>query len=325
MKKPEKTQMQSRRNFLKSSSLVSAAVLAPGLVNAGANSRSRSLLVDQGIACQQYTWFNYYQREGKDWFADMDESFEAFKSTGMSGYEPSFSEAKTVATTVAQMKRHGIWADSLYVNSILHDEEQSEKSIDLAVEIVKQALPLGIKIAVTNPSPIDWNSKENKSDKQLRVQARELNRLGAALKSMDVALAYHTHDPEMRAGAREFHHMLQGTDPANVKLCLDAHWIYRGAGDSEVALFDIVKHYGDRIVELHLRQSNDGKWSEVFSAKGDIDYQHLVDLLMHRGLKPHIVLEQCVEEGTPQTISIVEAHKRSAGEVERVFEPFLTS
>ena len=85
-----------------------------------------------------------------------------------------------------------------------------------------------------------------------------------------MVLAYHNHDAEMREGAREFHHMLTGTDPANVKLCLDAHWIYRGSGNSQVALFDIVEIYVDRIVELHLRQSHDGIWSEVFG-EGDIN------------------------------------------------------
>jgi len=32
--------------------------------------------------------------------------------------------------------------------------------------------------------------------------------------------------------------MLTATNPDDVKLCLDAHWIYRGCGDSQVAVFD---------------------------------------------------------------------------------------
>jgi len=45
-------------------------------------------------------------------------------------------------------------------------------------------------------------------------------------------------DAELRQGGREFHHMLTATNPDDVKLCLDAHWIYRGCGDSQVAVFD---------------------------------------------------------------------------------------
>ena len=135
---------------------------------------------------------------------------------------------------------------------------------------------IGAEIIVTNPSPIRWGGPENKTDAQLRTQARALDRLGAALRQRGLTLAYHNHDPELRQGARELHHMLVGTDPAHVTYCLDAHWVFRGAGDSQVALFDVVHLYADRITELHLRQSVDGVWSETFGP-GDIDYERLVE------------------------------------------------
>jgi inosose dehydratase len=43
--------------------------------------------------------------------------------------------------------------------------------------------------------------------------------LGRELKKMDMILAYHTHDTEMLAGAREFHHMLQNTSAEHVSFC----------------------------------------------------------------------------------------------------------
>ena len=72
---------------------------------------------------------------------------------------------------------------------------------------------LGTKIIVTNPSPLGWGSKENKTDQQLLDQAVALDKLGAELRAMGLTLAYHTHDSEFRAGAREFHHMMLATDP----------------------------------------------------------------------------------------------------------------
>jgi inosose dehydratase len=87
-------------------------------------------------------------------------------------------------------------------------------------------------------SRFKWGSEENKSDaEQLAEQAENLDRLGAELKKRGMTLAYHTHDVELRAAAREFHHMLLATNPANVSLCLDVHWVYRGSGNSQVALF----------------------------------------------------------------------------------------
>jgi inosose dehydratase len=121
--------------------------------------------------------------------------------------------------------------------------------------------------------------------------------------------------------AREFHHMMLGTDPENVTLCLDAHWIYRGAGNSSVALFDVVKLYGARVTELHLRQSAETVWTETL-LEGDIDYPALAECLLKAGVKPHLVIEQAVEKETPKTMDAVESHRRSRKYVERVFGRF---
>ena len=123
-------------------------------------------------------------------------------------------------------------------------------------------------------------------------------------------LAYHNHDAELRQGGREFHHMLTATDAANVKFCLDAHWVFRGCGDSEVAVFDALTHYHERIVELHLRQSVGGVWTEAFSMEGDIDYARLFSYLTDKGITPHLVLEQSVEVKSPKRLSAVEAHQQ---------------
>jgi inosose dehydratase len=88
------------------------------------------------------------------------------------------------------------------------------------------------------------------------------------------------------------------------------HWIYRGSGNSQVALFDIVRLYGKRISELHLRQSKDGTWTEVFG-EGDIDYKQLVKELQALKLHPHLVLEQAVEKGSPNILNAIDAHRQS--------------
>ena len=111
------------------------------------------------------------------------------------------------------------------------------------------------------------------------------------------------------------------TDPAYVTLCLDAHWVYRGAGNSQVALFDVVKLYGSRITELHLRQSKDGVWAETM-CDGDIDYPALAKRLLEIGVRPHIVLEQAVEKGTPKTMTPLEAFSKSSQYTRDVFGAF---
>ena len=148
-----------------------------------------------------------------------------------------------------------------------------------------------------------------------------MNKLGLQLKAMGLTLSYHNHDIELRNAAREFHHMMVGTDPAYVTLCLDAHWVYRGAGNSSVALFDILKLYGSRIAELHLRQSKENIWTEAFE-DGDINYRRLAKYLLDIDVLPHIVLEQAVEKGTPKTKDTVEAFRQSSKYARRIFAKF---
>ena len=69
-----------------------------------------------------------------------------------------------------------------------------------------------------------------------------------------------------------------------------------------VAVFNTLKMYGSRVVELHLRQSVNGIWAETFSA-GDIDYVRFVSELERMKLRPHLVIEQCVEDKSPNTTS----------------------
>jgi inosose dehydratase len=112
--------------------------------------------------------------------------------------------------------------------------------------------------------------------------------------------------------------MMLGTDPRHVSLCLDAHWIYRGAGNSSIALFDIVRLYGRRVTELHLRQSRNQVWTERL-CDGDIDYRRLAQQLGRLGVRAHLVLEQAVERGTAHTMDAVTAHRQSFQYAARVF------
>jgi len=219
------------------------------------------------------------------------------------------------------LKKHNLQMRSLYVNSVLHERDRADESVEAVLAIAGRAKRLGTKIIVTNPSPIRWGGPENKDDEQLKVQGAAIQKLGHQLKTMGLALSYHNHDIELRNAAREFHHMMAGTDPALVTLCLDAHWIYRGAGNSAVALFDILKLYGSRITELHLRQSKDNIWTETFG-DGDIDYPALAKHLLHIGVRPHIVLEQAVESGSPKTMTPVEAFCQSAEYARHIFAKF---
>lgn len=294
----------TRRQFIGAMTTLTGATLANvPVVNAQFNADKLH------IACNQYNWITFYQREGRDWFANLDVSLADFVKTGLTGYEPAVSRVEEITKLAPLLKKYKLEMRSVYVGSILHKADESQKSMDTMLAIADAAKPLGTRIIVSNPNPIKWGSKENKNDDELIIQAQNLDRLGAELKKKGITLAYHNHDPELREAAREFHHMMLGTDPKNVALCLDCHWCYRGAGNSQVALFDIIKLYGKRVVELHLRQSQNGIWTEAFT-EGDIDYRRVMKELKAQGIQPHLVLEQSIEKGSPKTMDGIEAHRQ---------------
>jgi len=304
----------SRRKFIEELALAGGAMVL-GSGKASKANRQRKL----HLACNQYPWIVFYQREGRNFNESLDQGLAEMASCGLDGFEPMINGPKDIDRLSPLLEKHRLQMRSLYVNSLLHEQDKAEQSIENVLAIAENAKKrMDTRIIITNPSPIRWGGPENKDDSQLKVQAGALDKLGAGLKSMGLTLAYHNHDIELRNAAREFHHMMVGTDPAHVTLCLDAHWIYRGAGNSAVALFDVLKLYGPRVTELHIRQSKDNIWTETL-CDGDIDYHALANYLLGIGVRPHLVLEQAVEKGTPRTMQTVEAFRHSSEYARRIF------
>jgi inosose dehydratase len=307
----------SRRQFLSTLTLGTAALSATPSV--AAQTEPEAAPASPPFSCNAYAWSTFYNRAGKQWMADPDASLRDYVAAGFTAYEPGLDSVKQVQELGPLLKKYALTMPSVYVNSSLHERTEAEKSIATALSIAETAKALGTRIIVTNPNPLKWGSPDNKTDEQLEEQLRNLDRLGAELRNRGLTLAYHTHAPEHRAAAREFHHMMVGSNPDNVKLCLDSHWVYRGSENSQVALFDVVKLYGKRIVELHVRQSQGGIWAETFSPTGDIDYPRLVAMLKSMNVKPLVVMEQCLEKGSPNTMDSVAAHKADLAVARQVF------
>lgn len=306
----------TRRGFLRS-----AAALG-GLAVLSTQVRGESAAAGKlHLATNVYPWTQFYRRENRDFNASLEQSIAEVAASGVDGFEPILNSPADVERLGPLLQKHKLEMRSFYVNSTLHDAAEVEKSIATILAISEAAKKIGTRIVVTNPSPIKWGGPEDKNDEQLRRQAKALDELGGKLRAMGLVLAYHNHDAELRNAAREFHHMMVGTDARNVTLCLDAHWIYRGAGNSAVAAFDVLRLYGPRVTELHLRQSVNHVWTESLG-EGDLDYPAMAEYLLEIGVKPHLVLEQSPEAATPKTLDAVEAHRRSRAYAAKVFAKF---
>jgi inosose dehydratase len=274
------------------------------------------------ISCNSFNWITFYGREKKSWGEDLDSCISEFAKTGITAYEPGLSGLDEVKKLIPVLKKYNISMPSVYVGSVMHTKDDAQKSITEILAIADEVKTYNTKIIVTNPNPIKWGSEDLKTDEQLTIQAAAMEKLGAALRQKGLTLAYHTHSPEFKAGAREFHHTLLNTTPQNVSFCFDVHWVFRGSNDSNVAVFDVLKLYGKRVVELHVRQSIKGIWSETFG-EGDIDYVKFVEALKAMKVCPLIVIEQCVEDKSPHTISGLAAHIMDLAAFKKVFAAFL--
>jgi inosose dehydratase len=304
---------QNRRNFL-----TSMILLSTGFATGSSAAPIKFFSDGLHIASNQYPWFTFFERRGRKWGDNLDLSLKEFAASGIAGFEPLINNVEEIKLLGPLLKKHKLEMRSIYINSTLHLQNHASQSINQALAIAKAALPLGVKIMVTNPSPVQWGSPVDKNDDQLIFQAQSLNKLGSELRKSGITLSYHTHDMEMRNAAREFHHMMQNTDHNNVTFCLDAHWVYRGSGDSQVALFDVIKMYGNRITEIHLRQSRTGIWTETFG-EGDIDYKRLVKELKKLNVRSHLVLEQSIEKSSPDTMDAIVAHQKSLAYAKEIF------
>jgi len=301
----------NRRTFLKEtaslSTLASVSAVLPMSLLAQESTRSENDRLH--VAVNQYTANNIFQRENKNFWDEL----ATLKSCGVDGFEATLGTANDAENAGKRLKDAGLEMRSVYVGGNLHDQAHADSAIKRIVEAAEKAKEFGTKFVVFNP-----DAKKGKTDEELILQAKKADELGAKLRAMGIVLSFHYHTTELELGAREFHHLLCNTDPANFTLCLEQHWSYRGCGNSQVALFDHLKLYASRVTTAHLRQSIDNVWSEWYG-DGDIDSKRLAAALKNLPKLPHIVLEQAAEGGTPKTMSAVEIFEKSMAYIRQIF------
>lgn len=263
------------------------------------------------LGTQVYPLMQWYAERQTDLMSNLSEWTTWVAEAGLAAVEGFVADEGQLATMWEAVSRAGLKMPSVYQNVRLHEEDWKERA-DAAVRLAEAAKAVaGARVATINPEPIRWGGGEDKDDAMLRRQAGALRYLYDELSGRGLILAYHTHDAEMRQGARELHHMLVATMDKPMKWCLDTHWVYRGCGNSNVALDDLIRLYGRRTAALHLRQSSGGVWTEVFG-EGDVESRSWVKLLREMRFSGPIYLEQAVEAGTPRDMAMPERLKASA-------------
>jgi inosose dehydratase len=168
-----------RRHFLTTTSTATVAAVLPRTYAAKPSAELH-------LATNTYPWGTFAPREGRKYPLHSDELLAAIATSGITGYEPVGKAPAEFEGLAARLKAHGLEMRSLYVNSVLHEAAAAQQSIAEVLALARRAVELGTKTLVTNPSPIRWGGPENKTDAQLRTQAKSLDTLGAELRALGV-------------------------------------------------------------------------------------------------------------------------------------------
>lgn len=267
------------------------------------------------VAAQLYIWTQHYGKQKQRLEDHLEEALAATKRAGydaVQGWLSFYSTPEAAAKVAARLRQHGLRMPAAYAGGVMHTRDGGAATIRQIVQQAKNGVPHGLRLVVHNPQPIPGH----KTDAELAVQAENLNRLGEALRQLGVQLAIHSHDPEMRQEAREWYHMLRNTDPQKVGFCLDLHWVLRGKQDP----YRLLQDAGKRVLDLHLRNSRGGVWSEDLG-DGEIDHARVRRILEKIGYQGLYTVELAYETKTRQTRSLEENLRRSRDYVRRVLGP----
>ncbi len=301
----------TRRQFIGRFAAVALCTAAsPGLIAQDAPRSPAAARIPVGSNI--YGWSQYYQREGKDVNAHLDEVLSALRDAGydyLEGFMDS-NHPENISNLADRMRGKGLKPVCLYTGARLHEAGKAEESVNKLAAAAEIARKEGFTVIDCNPDPIG----REKTDDVLAVQGKALDRLGAALKRLGLKFGIHNHTPEMANGAREFHHIFAHTQLENVGLCYDVDWVNRGG----IKPADCLKQYGNRIVSWHLRQTRNGIWWEDLDS-GDIDYEAVAKYARENRTQGPLTIELALENGTKITRSAVENHRRSCEYVRRVF------
>jgi len=266
------------------------------------------------LSVEGYIWQQYAERQNKQLADVLDEIFPMARKAGYHNVELNHTfftaelRPRGRATASGKRSRH-----ALGVCGRRHARRRSgRETIRLALEIATICQFFGCHAVINNPDPKPGQAR--KSDGELAVQVKMLDRLGRPLRYRGLEFWTHAHSPEMAENAREWRYNLEHTDPRYVSVCLDRDWVHQG-GQDPLAL---LREAGSRVAGLHLRNSTQKLWLEVLG-DGDIDYRQVAAYLQQAELQPLLVVELAYKKETVVTRPLEDDLRLSRMYAERVF------
>lgn len=267
------------------------------------------------LAVQAYVWQQALAREKRTIAEGVEDVITSLAQAGYRTAEltSTFFTPELAARTLDLMAKHRLKLAVVYNGGEMHESSAAARTIDDTLALAGRVKAAGIQAVSFNANP--KRGRERKTDAELEIQTRAIGELGKRLRAEGLRMLVHEHAPELAENGREWRHMLRGTDPADVGICMDVHWVLRGGLDP----MTLLEEAGDRTGSLHLRNSRAGVWLEEL-AGGEVDYTKVAAYLRKRRFQGWLVVELAWDPGTEITRGLTENLRRSRLWAERVFQ-----
>ena len=266
------------------------------------------------LSVEGYIFQQYAERQHKRLSDVLDEIFPMAHQAGYRNIElnQGFLTPDLRNRVLELVTANNLRMPSVYVGGSMHRQDLAERTISQALEIAALCKKYGCRAVINNPDPKPHDVP--KTDTELAVQVKMLDRMGRELAARGFEFWTHAHAPQMADNAREWRYNLHHTDPKYVWICLDIDWVYQGGQNP----MELLREAGRRVASLHLRNSHHKVWLESFTS-GDIDYRQIASYLRQINLKPLLVVELAYMKQTVVTRPLEEDLRLSRLYAERVF------
>lgn len=255
----------NRRDFVKTSTLGSLAILTSSCMNANSSSNYKL----------GYQLFSIRDRMA----VDPLDTLKQLQSVGYQdfeiyGYNPEKNDIygftpkafKTVLDDLGLSVSSGHYGFSDY---FLKTDAELEKFVDQCIVAAKEL----------NSSYITWPwlDPSLRTIENFKLLAPKLNKIGEQVNKSGLGFAYHNHgfEFENHNGETGYEIILKETDPELVKLQLDMYWVMHSSDQTPK---DIVASQPGRIVMWHIKDMHKESRDYTELGNGSIDYtQELPD------------------------------------------------
>lgn len=268
----------SRRRFL------GAATVAVAGAGCRAVAHARSPESKNKVVVGAHPWVYAATQPNHDITPILDQIFADMSYAGMEGIElmhTALLPDDSVERIAALSAKHGLPVIGTSFGGPMWDRAKHQEILQQAETVIARLAKLGGRTMGTSVG----SARGEKTPEQLDAQADLLRQIIALGEAAGVVLNLHNHTYEVENGM----HDLKGTLARipDVKLGPDLNWLIRGGVDP----VRFIRHFGDRIVFLHLRdQKADGTWSEAMG-EGDTDHAAIGRALDKIGFSGDAVIE----------------------------------